>query len=431
MPRLFALIIILLPLLATAQHPQPEARWRIPATDDPLLDSLIAEAVESNYDIAIAARRIRAAEAAVASARAAYFPNIGLSAGYGLTREDAMTRRAWSLGANASWEIDLFGRVTAAVREQRELRNVARAEADGAMVSVVASLASAYIQMRAAQAQTIVAQAHLAEQDTVVRIAEARHRAQLVSGLDVAQATTLRAATNASIPALVHTALTSANAIAILLGREPGEVAPRLLDGRIHSEASMIVPDTIPADRLRSRPDVIAAERTVEARAAALGVSKKEFLPILALRGSFAFEAPHLNGLFHKNSVTYSVEPTLTWTLFDGLGRRAAVAAARAEMETAIAQYQQTLLTASSEVANALSAYSTARRQVADLEATVASARREVRLSLDQYRSGLTLFTPVAQAMSGYLQYDQQLVQARAAQATAIADLYRALGGNL
>lgn len=427
--------------LYTPEHSQtlpPEDDWWH-GFGDTMLDSLISEAVSNNYNVAIATSRIQAAEAAILSAKAGYYPTVGLSAGYTLARQsgnltktsgEAMKSHYMSLGANASWEIDLFGRITASVKEQKELRNVARADYEGTMVSLCASLATNYITLRAAQTQEQVAKAHLKTQKRVLEIAQERHEAALVSGLDVAQATTVYESTKAVLPGIRSTIASSINAIALLLGRFPAEVSEMLSRPAPMPAYSGLVATSIPAELLRRRPDIVAAERTVAARAAALGVAKKDFLPTLAIQGSFGVESRDADRLFKNQSITYSVAPTLTWTVFDGFGRRAAVEAARAENEIAIETYNQTVLSATTEVENALSAYINARDYVADLTKVVASAKKEVDLSLEQYKTGLTLFTPVAQALTTFLQYDDELVAAKASEAKSLIDLYRALGGG-
>lgn len=427
--------------LYTPEHSQPlppdDNWWR--GFNDPLLDSLIAEAVERNYDVAIAGRRIEAAQAAVASARAGYFPKVGISAGYSLGRESGMlakqpgpaiNSRHISLGANASWEIDLFGRITTSVRQQKALQGVAKADYDATMVSLCASLASAYMDLRASQAQEAVIIDHLTNQKEVLRIAEERYKADLVSQLDVAQATTVYGSTLAALPNIRNSINSSINAIAMLLGRYPAEVDSILSIPAPVPDYTDAVSTSVPAELLRRRPDIMAAERTLAAQAAALGVAKKEFMPTLTIDGSFGVASRDASDMFKKQSVTYSVTPTLSWTVFNGFGRRAAVASARAEMEIALVSYHQTVLNATSEVENALSSYISARQYVAYLLDVVESARKEVELSLVQYRSGLTLFTPVAQAQTNYLQYDDELVSARAAESRALIDLYRALGGG-
>ncbi|MCM1028155.1 MAG: efflux transporter outer membrane subunit [Pseudoflavonifractor sp.] len=424
----------------------PEYSQTIPPDDnwwrgfsDPLLDSLITEAVTNNYNVAIAAHRIAAAEAAVASARAAYFPSIGISAGYNLGQQSgnmskvstsAMKSRYMSLGLSAQWEIDLFGRITSQVKQEKALLEVSKADYDGAMVSLCASLASAYVSLRQDQQREAVLMTHLETEEKVVNIVKSRYEASLVSDLDMAQSETVYGAAKASLPSIRNSIASEINAIALLLGCYPAEVEARLSRPAYVPAYAGIVATSVPAELLRRRPDIVAAERTVAAQAAALGVARKEFLPMLEIRGAFGFDAREPSKLFKKQSITYSVEPTLSWTIFEGFGRKAAVAEANASMEVAIDQYRQTILSATSEVENALSTYINAKAYVAELEKVVASAQREVDLSLVQYRTGLTLFTPVAQALTSYLQYDDELVSARASESQAIITLYRALGGG-
>ena len=423
---------------AHSQTLPPDDEWWH-GFNDPMLDSLISEAVDRNYNVAIAARRIDAANAAIMSARSSYFPMVGVSASYDLSRRSgnltavpgpAVNSRALNLGVNASWEIDLFGRVASSVKEKKALSGVARADYDAVMVSLCSSLASAYMDLRASQAQEAVVMSHLDNQNEVLRITQERYKASLVSGLDVAQANTVYGSTLASLPSIRTSIASSINAIALLLGRFPAEVDSLLSRPAPVPVYSHIVSTAVPAELLRRRPDIISAERTLAAQAAALGVARKEFMPTLSIQGSFGVEARDPDNLFQKRSITYSVVPTLSWTVFDGFGRRAAVQEARAQLEIALDSYHQTVLSATSEVENALSSYINAIDYVAQLEKVVDSAREEVNLSLAQYRSGLTLFTPVAQAQITYLQYDDELVAARASESRALIDLYRALGGG-
>lgn len=416
----------------------PDDRWWT-GFNDPILDSLIVEAVDNNYDIAIAASRIAAANAAVRSAQAAYYPTIGVNVGYNLLRSSgnttnpttsAINAHHMSLGATASWEIDLFGRISSTVKEQKARRDVSRADYEATMVSLCAQLASSYIDLRQYQVQLAVLNAHLKSQESVVNIARARHEADLVSGLDVSQAETVLFSTRAALPSVRSSIATTINAIAILLGRYPAEVEARLSQPKAVPIYKANIMASLPGELLRRRPDVVAAERSVAAQAAALGVAKKDFLPTLAIQGSFALESRRPGDLFEKNAISYSVAPTLTWTLFDGFGRRAAVAAARAQLEIETDTYRQTVLNAVSEVENAMISYRSATEYEARLKEVVESAANEVKLSLVQYRSGLALFTTVAQAQTTYLQYDDELVAARAARSRALVDLYRALGGG-
>lgn len=181
---------------------------------------------------------------------------------------------------------------------------------------------------------------------------------------------------------------------------------------------------------IRRRPDVTQAEYQLAAAAQAIGVAKKQFLPTLSLQGSIGTAAHNPGRLFNGQSFTYTVAPTLSWTIFDGFARRAAVASAREQMQVSLDAYNLAVLTAVQEVDNAMSGYAAALREVELLADVLGHARKSFDLSLDLYRSGLTSYTNVSDSQTSYLQYADQLVTARGNALTALINLYVALGGG-
>lgn len=186
----------------------------------------------------------------------------------------------------------------------------------------------------------------------------------------------------------------------------------------------------VPADLLRRRPDIAEAEHTVAAYAAALGVAKKDFLPTLSLSGSVGTTAHSADDLFSGRSITYSIAPTLSWTLFDGMARSAAAESARQQMLSAIDSYNSTVLTAVQEADNAIVTYNNARQYIATIEQVVEQAQKSFDLSIDLYKQGLTAFINVTNAQIGYLQYSNELAAARGQALAAAVNLYEALGGG-
>ncbi len=424
---------------AHSQTLPPDDEWWH-GFNDPMLDSLISEAVDRNYNVAIAARRIDAANAAIMSARSSYFPMVGVSASYDLSRRSgnltavpgpAVNSRALNLGVNASWEIDLFGRVASSVKEKKALSGVARADYDAVMVSLCSSLASAYMDLRASQAQGGCsdepsrqsergAAHHPGTLQGIARVwarcSASQHRLRLHSRLPPVDthlhslvyqrhSTPFGALPRRSrLPPVASGsgACLQPYSVDSRTGRA-AQAASRHHIGRAHSRS--------PGCRSRSGTKGVYAN-AVDSRLIWGGGTRS--------RQSLSEAQHHLFGGADFES----------WTVFDGFGRRAAVQEARAQLEIALDSYHQTVLSATSEVENALSSYINAIDYVAQLEKVVDSAREEVNLSLAQYRSGLTLFTPVAQAQITYLQYDDELVAARASESRALIDLYRALGGG-
>lgn len=412
--------------------------WR--SLNDPMLDSLIASGRENNYDIAAALSRIAAAQAQVGAARAGYYPSIGISAGWTKERMSGMTTSHsvpatttdyFSIGANMSWEVDVFGKVRAGVRQKKASWRASRAEYEGVMLSITAEIASTYISYRVAQTQLEIAMSHSESQLKIVKIAEARHETGLASALDPAQARTVYASTLATIPPLKAKIHSLRNALALLLAEYPGNL-PQSLDSTSALPYCPPIPVAgVPADLLRRRPDILQAEQELSAAAAALGLAKKEFLPTLSIQGHIGTDSHKAGNLFKKESFSYSIAPTLTWTLFSGFSRKYAVAEANAQMEALISSYHSTVQTAVSEVDNAIYSYARALETIQGIQEALNQSHKAYTLSVDNYKSGNTSFTNVADAQMSYLTYSNQLVEQQGAAITSLITLYKALGGGV
>lgn len=417
--------------------PSDDRWWN--ALGDPMLDSLINVGVSRNYNLAAAMHRIAAARQNINQAKASYYPSIALDAGWTKSRSagaisSPKTPSAdvsyFSAGASMNWEIDVFGKITARVRQQKAAYQATRAEYTAAMVSLCGDIARYYGQLRTLQEELLVARRHILSQDSVLRIANARHEAGLASKLDVCQAGTIYYSTLATIPQLEASEEATINSIALLLGETPERIATSLRAPRKFPEYIQIVKAGLPAELLRRRPDVLEAEAALAESAAALGIAKKEFLPSLSLQGSIGTASHKLDGLFGDGSLQYSIAPTLSWTLFDGMSRRAGVIVAREQMEASIDTYNTTVLTAYQETLTAMSAYTAAVRHVQLLDEVVSQAEESLTLALDLYRGGLSSFTNVADAQISYLQYADMQVTARGEAMSALVNLYEALGGG-
>ncbi|MCM1348159.1 MAG: efflux transporter outer membrane subunit [Firmicutes bacterium] len=416
--------------------PTDDRWWQ--SFSDPVLDSLIAIAVDRNYNVLAAIHRIEMARQTVRQTRSGYYPTLGLSAGW--TKERSSGRLApsgrvstvdyFSAGVNMSWEIDVFGRIAARTREAKSQYNVTRAEYAATMVSLCGELAQNYAALRTAQARLAVAKAHILLQDSVLHIAQARFEAQLASKLDVEQASTTYYATVASIPTIEATVSTSINAIAVLLGEFPETVAARLSVPAPLPDHRQIVAVGVPMELIRRRPDVVEAECQLAAAAQAVGVAKKDFLPTLSLQGSIGTEAHNIGDLFSSKSFTYSIAPTISWTIFDGFSRSAALASAREQVKASVDSYNMAILTAVQEADNAMVNYNSALKEAELTEDVLEHAQRAFELSLELYRSGLSSFTNLSDSQISFLQYADQLVTARGNALTALISLYEALGGG-
>ncbi len=414
-----------------------QAWWR--TFEDPLLDSLITIGEANNYDVSMAARRIDMARAAVRQAQSAYYPQIGIDAGW--TRERTSGRTAsrsgsastlswFSGGATMSWEIDVFGKIHAQASKAKSAVKVSAAEYNGAILALDAEIATTYIGLLVNRAQLDVATEHSANQKHILDITETRYRTGLVSKLDVAQANTLYYSTIAQIPLLEASIEADYNSLAVLLGVTREELPPSIYEARALPSHYQLAGLGTPLDVLRRRPDVVAAEKSIDVAAAELGIAKKDYLPSLSISANVGTQAHAFGDLFTGPSFTYSVAPTLSWTLFDGFARRAATASARENMQIEIENYNLTVLTAIEEVRNALARYSATLKYIERTAKVVESSEEAVNLSLDQYKQGLSDFYNVVEAQLNYLTYQNSLVAARGEALTSLIDLYKALGGG-
>lgn len=408
--------------------PSDDRWWK--GFGDAVLDSLIGMGEAANYDVAMALRRMEAAQTQIAAARAAYFPTVGVDAGYRRSRQSGADMNVYSLGATANWQIDLFGKITAAVRQKRESYRASRADYAGTMVSMAASIASTYIQLRVLEAELEVAEAHISRQDTVAGIARTRFECGLAPKTDVDQAEMILYSTRASVPGLRVSIRAAVNSLAVLTARTASDIEAMLGSSTGLPDYRRIIAAGVPAELLRRRPDIVAAEHNLAAAAAAAGIAKKEFLPTLSIEGSIGVESDGHGKFFSGNNLTYSVGPTLSWTVFDGLARRANAAAARLDEEALVEQYRLTVANAVSEVDNALCSYTEALRTIDDYDRADRAADEFLRLALDLYTQGLSTFTDVANAQMSYLQYNNSLIAAKGRALGALVDLYKALGGG-
>lgn len=417
--------------------PADDGWWR--EFDDPVLDTLISLGIDNNFNVAVAAHRMAMARQAIRQAKAGYYPDISISAGWNKSRTSGYTSSLpvpvenidyFSAGIDMAWEIDLFGRVNARVRAEKSACQASHADYVGVMNSLCAQIATTYLQLRTWQDELEVARTHLESQEKVLKIAEARHEAGLVSKLDVAQAATIYNSTASTIPTMEASISAAINSIALLTGMYAGELPVDLAVVRPLPDYRRIVAVGVPVDLVRRRPDVRAAEYDVAAAAAKAGIARKDFLPMLTLDGSVGVAAHRPGDMFKSRSLTFSIAPKLSWTVFDGMARNAALASAREEMEAAADTYNLTVMTAVQEVENAMVTYAGQLRSIARLEEVVEHAQEQMTLSLDLYKQGLSDFLSVAQAQITLLQYTDSLTAARGSAAASLITLYKALGGG-
>lgn len=409
----------------------------VESISDPVLDSLISVAVKQNYSVLTAIDRINMAKANLRMERGNFFPTIGLNAGW--TRQQSSgntsdlpqsTQHYYDASLNMNWELDLFGSIRNRVKAQKENFAASKEEYTGTMISLCAQVASAYINLRELQQELAVVQKNCASQEAVLKITEVRYNTGLVSKLDVAQAKSVFFSTKASIPQIESGINQYITTLAILLGTYPQEVRPALTAPGTLPDYMEPIGVGLPADLLLRRPDIRSAERSVNAQAALVGASKSDWLPQVFLKGSVGYAAKDLKDLTHHKSMTYEIAPALSWTLFKGTQLVNATKLAKAQLDEAINQFNQTVLTAVQETDNAMNAYRNSIKQIVALREVRNQGQETLTLSLELYKQGLTPFQNVLDAQRSLLSYENQLVQARGYSLLQLIAMYQALGGG-
>lgn len=456
----FVLCMCLFPLMINAQqpdkyltHPLPE-NWRdnddlfqqvLPVDDrwwtvfeDATLDSLIGLAIDQNPSVLIALNRMDMAKANLGIARSAFFPTLDVNGGW--TRQQTSgntgtgTPQAWSsyydATLNMSWQVDVFGSIRMKVKAQKENYAASREEYNATMVSLCAEVASAYFNLREMQQELDVLNRNAQSQEAVVKITEVRYNTGLVSKLDVAQAKSVYYSTLASIPATESSIIQYMNTLAVLLGLYPQEVENALSTPRPLPDYMEPVGVGIPGQLLLRRPDVRAVERQVNAQAALLGAAKTDWLPSFFVNGSIGYTSHNLRDVTRKNSMTWSIAPSVSWTLFNGGERTNNIRLQRAQLDETINQFNNTVLTAMQEVDNAMSAYKNSIKQIVACREMLNQGKEAFELSLDLYKQGLTPFQNVLDAQRSLLTYENSLVKAKGYSLVCLVQMYQALGGG-
>ena len=407
------------------------AWWR--TLGDATLDELIAAALAANPDLKVAQARLREARVRRDVALAGRFPTIGASASASRTRAEAgagSSRSAYDAGLDASWEPDIFGGRRRGIEAAGADLEAAVEDMRATQVALAAEVALNYVQVRALQARLGIARANLGTQSETLQLTQWRAQAGLTSSLDVEQARAAVEQTRAQVPSLESSLAGARNRLAILAGAPPGA-----LDARLAATAAIpAVPDPIaigiPADTLRQRPDLRAAERRLAAETARIGQREAERFPSLSIGGSIGAESLTLGSLLEREAIVGRLVARLAATLFDGGRLRSQVEAQSAVRERALHSYEAAVLTALEDVENALAQLANARLRLEALANAADAARNAAIYAEHRYSAGITDFQTVLDTQRTLLSAQDNLKSTEAEQASALIRLYKALGGG-
>jgi NodT family efflux transporter outer membrane factor (OMF) lipoprotein len=436
-------------------EPMPAAVWWA-SFGDPELTALMQRAAAANLDLKEAELRIGEARAQKDITAADALPSLngnaswegqrlsestptgklftqvgqipGLPAGAGLSIPNPYGQ--YQLGFDASWEVDLFGRVRRGVEAAKANIEAASWDQRGAEVSLFGEVARAYVDLRGAQAKRAITQESISTLRELLDLARQRRAAGLANEIDVSRAAAQVTAEEAALPGLDRQIAADINQLGELVDLQPGALKSELDTASAVPPVPPVVPVGLPADLARRRPDIQSAEARLHAATAQQGVAIADLYPRLTLSAQGGYQSEDIVHLVDWASRFGVVQPQLELPIFDAGRRRANVRLVDARAREAAIDYAKAVLGALREVDDALTAYDSEQTRRSSLGATVAQNRTAVALALDRYRSGVGDFLDVLDAQRTQQQNELQLADSTAAVSTDLVALYKALGGG-
>jgi len=434
--------------------------------NDPLLNSLEKQLADANLDVAAASARLRQSRAAQQVAGAAQFPKLDGAASYyrergspngilsllGATPTASQPQSAsggaplgvaplpgssgsppydlYQFGFDASWEIDIWGRVRRSVEAATALTAASFEDRSAVLLSARAELARDYVELRDTQALLEITRQNLEIARDTAKLTQIRAREGVTTDLDVANASAQVASIESLIPTLESRYEASINAIGLLLAEEPGALRHLLAEPRDVPELPGRVPIGFPSELVQRRPDIRRAEAQLHAATAAIGMAKADFYPRISLNGSAGFQSLQLSSLANWASRQFVVGPSITLPIFEGGRLKGMLHLREAQQQEAAIVYKRTVLEAWREVDDALVAYDAEQRRRDRLTAVVSLNQRALSIAQQRYKAGAVDYLDVLNVQRQLLQAQSNLEQSRGAAAANLITLCKVLGGG-
>jgi multidrug efflux system outer membrane protein len=410
--------------------------WK--AFGDPVLDQYIAEALAHNRNVQIAVANVEQAAGVLTTTRSPLFPQLNYQADATRQRVNQLAgtpaagfggnpQTTYTVLAGASWEIDLWGRI-------RRLTESARADLlatdearRGVLLSLVTSVATTYLQLLGLDEQLEIAQRTLDTYGQSVKLFELQNKYGQVSKMNVEQARSQYETAAAQIPVIRQQIVQTENALAVLLGRNPGPIAR---GKRLDALALPTVPAGLPSALLERRPDLLQAEQQLVAANAQIGAAKAQYFPTISLTGAVGSVSPELRNLFTGPAGVWSYGGSLIGPIFTGGAIAGQVAQAEAAQKAALASYELAIQNAFGDVENALASNANLAEQLAAQGRLVTALSEYSRLARLQFNGGYTSYTTVLQAEQQLFPSELNLASIRAQLYGSLVNIYKALGGG-
>jgi multidrug efflux system outer membrane protein len=441
------------PPTASTDSPPASFWWR--QFHDPALDRLEEGAAARNLDLKAAFLRIVEAREQVQSVRAQGLPSLNASASYsreqlglaGIIKSQHIDAAGasgtaalisslespvnlYQLGFDASWELDLFGRVRRSV-EAADARSTGAVESrNDLLVSLEAEVAQSYFQLRAGQILRAITAEQIAAQREVFDLTQNRQQHGLAGEADVESARAQLSTLQAELPPYEQSIATSRHALAVLTGQTPESMDADFGDSGELPAVPAVIPVGLPSTLARRRPDILEAEAALHAATAQVGVSVAASFPDISLTGTFGLRNLSPGYLFDWDSKFYTFGPTVSIPIFHGGALVSNVRLSRAMAAEAALNYRKTVLNALEEVEDGLTGLHQDAARLGSLRDTVTADQRALDVDLDAYRHGLLTYITVLTVQIQTVSARQQLAQAQLAENTDLVKLYKALGGG-
>jgi multidrug efflux system outer membrane protein len=403
---------------------------------DDTLQNLIHTALTNNYDLRIAVTRVEQARAIAAQARAGFFPQINYAASAAKGQNVAgntpsptgTSGTVFAADANASWEIDLWGRIRRLNESARAQFFASQEARRDVMISLIAQVAQDYFQLLALEKQLEIARQSTNSYGESLKIFDERLQGGVASKLETSSAEALMDSAAATIPELEQQIALQENQLSVLLGKTSGAIPHT--NSSLENQMPPEIPPGLPSALLERRPDIREAEQQLRSANAQVGVAVADFFPELNLTGLFGEVSPELSAFTSGGDIAWGVAAGLTGPLFHGGQLRAQYAQARAAREQFALQYQAAVLKAFQEVSDAL----ISREKLADARTqqsrAVAAYKVAVKIAMERYTLGHADYYEVLQEQQLLFPAENTLVQFQLNQLLAVVQLYRGLGGG-
>ncbi len=408
--------------------------------EDKILNELVEQSVLNNRDLQAAQANLRQARALYMEAGLSLAPAVTAHSNYNEQKRSAgaLNNRSfaprelklYNIGFDAFWEVDLFGRVRRNVEASSDEVEAQEAGLRDLSVSLIAEVARNYFELRGLQNQLQTAKKNADNQRKTLEITQVRLESGRGTELDTARATAQLDYTLSTIPPLENSIQQAIHRLSVLTGQLPGTLTEKLSANAPLPKIPKTINIGQPAELLRRRPDIRVAERTLAAATARIGVATADLFPRVTFVGTIALEAGTLAGLGAASSDTYSLGPRISWAALSMNRVFAQIKATDAHAEAGLAQYEQTVLNALEETENALVNYNRERSRCKLLTLAAQAGEKAYRLAHLRYSEGVSDFLTVLDVESRLLQDQSRLAQSETNTVTALAALYKALGGG-